>query len=93
MREALAFAQSDGCTLVVVTADYETGGMALVGGRPDASTLKVAWTSKGHTAVTVPFYAHGSGVLHFSRFRDNTELPVLMARLQRSKISPEDRRM
>lgn len=77
--------------LVGATADQETGGMALVGGAPDASTLEVAWTTKRHTAAAAPLSACGPGALHFTGFRDNTELPVLMARLQRSKISPEDK--
>lgn len=88
VREALEFAQSDGNTLVVATADHETGAMALVGGAPDASTLEVAWTTKGHTAATVPLYAYGPGALHFSGFHDNTELPVLMARLLKVENFP-----
>jgi len=88
VREALDFAQNNGSTLVVVTADHETGGLALVGGAPDASTLEAAWTTKGHTASTVPLYAYGPGALHFSGFHDNTELPVLMARLLKIENFP-----
>jgi len=81
VKEALDFAVKDGKTLVVVTADHETGGPALLGGNPDGSELQVAWTTKGHTGSTVPLYAYGPGAGYFSGFHDNTELPKIIARL------------
>ncbi len=88
IKEALDFAVKDGKTLVLVTADHETGGPALLGGKPDGSELQVAWTTKGHTGSTVPLYAYGPGACDFSGFHDNTDLPKIMARLLRIKNFP-----
>ena len=40
---ALAFAEKNAETLVVVTADHETGGMSIRGGKRDGSQLKIDW--------------------------------------------------
>jgi alkaline phosphatase len=52
-------------TLVVVTADHETGGLAL---GPDGNLrLGTApfWTTKGHTGIPVPVFACGPGARGF----------------------------
>ncbi len=54
VREAPGFTQSQVNTLVAVTVDHETGGMALVGGAPDPATIKVAWTIKGPEPIGPP---------------------------------------
>lgn len=54
-----------GDTLILVTADHETGGMRLGSGG-------VSWTTTGHTGVRVPLYALGSGEEIFSGDYDNT---------------------
>lgn len=75
LRVALNFARSNHDTLVVVTADHETGGIQLGTGQPSN-----AWfTSGDHTAVNVPLYAFG---LHAYLFDDkvlhNTDANKLM---------------
>ena len=69
----LDWAASDGNTLVVVTADHETGGFAVnYGSRPDS--MIYAFTSDYHTATMVPVFAHGPGDLAFSGIYENTEI-------------------
>lgn len=69
--EALRFAEADGHTLVVVTADHETGGMALEQSRsPDS--LDMTFTSAQHTASLVPVFAYGPGAEQFGGVYDNT---------------------
>ncbi len=72
--EALAFAADDGNTLVIVTADHETGGMALTGGSLSERRVEVIWPTTGHTAVMVPVFAYGPGAEKFSGIMQNTEL-------------------
>lgn len=55
---ALEFASANPETLVVVTADHETGGMALH--RRDGEWV-VAYTGPGHTGTLVPLFAAGPG--------------------------------
>ncbi|MCK5782208.1 MAG: alkaline phosphatase [Flavobacteriales bacterium] len=71
--EALKFAEKDGNTLVIVTADHETGGFAVKNGDNNGS-VKGEFTSKGHTATMVPVFAYGPGAEDFRGIYENTEL-------------------
>jgi len=72
--EAIAFAAADGNTLVIVTADHETGGLALTGGDLKERLVVAAWTTTGHTATMVPVFAYGAGAEKFGGIMENTEL-------------------
>jgi alkaline phosphatase len=71
----LDFARKNGRTLILATADHETGGMAVHGGsiqkRQVAST---AFTTTGHTADMVPLFADGPGSKRFNGIRDNARV-------------------
>ena len=69
---ALEFARRDGNTLVVVTADHETGGLALNG--RGKKRIQPRFTTKKHTAVMVPVFAYGPGAELFGGTYDNTEI-------------------
>jgi len=71
---ALDFAEKDGHTLVLVTADHETGGVNIVGGDIVSRTTKLYFSSYGHTAVMVPVYAYGPGSGKFAGIYDNTAI-------------------
>ncbi len=72
---ALEFAAKDGETLVVVTADHETGGMALTGGDMKTGMVKGAFSTGDHTAVMVPVFAYGPGAENFAGIQENTDIP------------------
>jgi alkaline phosphatase len=78
---ALAFAEKDGRTLIVVTSDHETGGLVINGGMMDGTKIAVAWASGGHNGATVPLFAFGPGAESLAGFRDNTDIPKAFARL------------
>ncbi|MDO5607272.1 MAG: alkaline phosphatase [Capnocytophaga sp.] len=61
-------------TLVIVTADHATGGLALHSGEPKGHTVTAGFSSKKHDGVWVPVYAFGSGAEAFSGMYENTEL-------------------
>ncbi len=70
---AREFADKNGETLIVVTADHETGGLSLTGG--DLKSRKVASNfiqSGNHTAVMVPIFSYGPGAARFSGIHENT---------------------
>jgi alkaline phosphatase len=69
--EALNFAEEDGETLVLVTADHETGGMSIVEGNRDGSEIKLRFNTGHHTAEMVPVFAKGPGAEQFSGINDN----------------------
>ena len=78
---ALAFAEKNAETLVVVTADHETGGMSIRSGKRDGSQLKIDWISTDHTGQMVPVFAAGSNAYLFTGVKDNTDIPKVFARL------------
>jgi alkaline phosphatase len=79
--KALEFAANDKETLIVVTADHETGGMGLTGGNMKTGMVKAAYTSKDHTATMVPVFAYGPGAEHFTGIIDNTDIPKTIMKL------------
>ena len=74
IAKALEFAAKDKHTLVVVTADHETGGLTLNGGSIETGEVEGAFTTGGHTAVTVPVFAFGAGATAFQGFYENTAI-------------------
>lgn len=73
LKAAVDFAEKDGNTLVVVTADHETGGFAIQNGST-MDSLVTAFTSDYHTATMIPVYAMGPGAINFTGIYDNTEI-------------------
>ncbi len=71
---ALDFAEKDGETLVIVTADHETGGLSLTGGdwRNGKVEGKFIWLN--HTANPVPVFAYGPGAELFRGIFPNVEV-------------------
>lgn len=70
----LDFAKNDGQTLVIITADHETGGVAITGGDLQTHKVKLNISTKDHTAVMVPVYAYGPGSEKFMGIYDNTDI-------------------
>jgi alkaline phosphatase len=74
VKVAYDFARKNRSTLIVVTADHETGGMTITGGDVEKKIVSGAFTTKGHTAVMVPVFAFGPGSAAFEGVHDNTEI-------------------
>ncbi|OFX15542.1 MAG: hypothetical protein A2Z18_07240 [Armatimonadetes bacterium RBG_16_58_9] len=77
IRAALDFARKDGHTLVLVTADHETGGLAVHNADADHPDFTAGWESAGHSANMVPVYAYGPGSEDFAGTYDNTEIATI----------------
>ncbi|HSP88939.1 MAG TPA: alkaline phosphatase, partial [Ignavibacteriaceae bacterium] len=71
LNTVLDFAEKDGETLVVVTADHETGGMSILHGNSDGCNLDLEFSTKEHTASMVGIFAKGPGEDEFSGVMDN----------------------
>lgn len=74
IERALEFAKTDGETLIIVTADHETGGYSINGGNLQEGTVEGKFTSDYHTATMVPIFAYGPGAASFAGIMDNTEI-------------------
>jgi alkaline phosphatase len=71
---ALDFAQKDGHTLVIITADHETGGVTIIGGDRKTRKVKLNFSTINHTAVMVPVFAYGPGAEDFTGIYENTDI-------------------
>lgn len=79
--KALEFAANDKETLIIVTADHETGGMALVGGNIKNGMVKGAFPTGDHTATMVPVFAYGPGAENFTGIMENTDIAKKIMKL------------
>lgn len=70
---ALEFASKNENTLVVVTADHETGGLALAGGEGYVE-IDYKFSTGGHTATLIPVFAFGKGSEKFNGIYQNNEI-------------------
>ncbi len=74
IRAMLAYAAARGDTLVLVTSDHDTAGMAATHGGFDDGMAEVGWLDDGHLATWVPLFAFGPGAGQFAGVLDNTEI-------------------
>ena len=81
IKRILDFAEQRGDTLVLVTADHDTGAMSIVKGRVGDGHAKIRWASDTHTGAWVPLFAFGPGARHFGGVLDNTEIALRSASL------------
>lgn len=77
--EVLKFAARDRETLVIVTADHETGGYSILDGSV-MGNLKTAFTTDYHTADLIPVFAFGPGARLFGGIYENTAIHAKMRR-------------
>ncbi len=70
---ALDFAAKDKETLVIVTADHETGGYSILK-ESEMGDLKTAFTTDYHTADLIPVFAYGPGARTFGGIYENTDI-------------------
>lgn len=78
VKAAVEFAAARGDTLVMVTADHETG--ALSARIENNGKLHIEYDSTSHTAIPVPFLAYGPGSKRFDRpLIDNTDVAKAVA--------------
>lgn len=59
-------------TLLVVTADHQTGGLSLLGGDKAGREVKGHFSTLRHSGVAVPVYAAGAGASAFVGVQENT---------------------
>ncbi|WP_320168208.1 alkaline phosphatase [Mangrovibacterium marinum] len=71
---ALEFAARDRETLIVVTADHETGGMAITGGNMQTGMVHGSFIWGGHSGVMVPVFAFGPAADQFTGIMKNEDI-------------------
>lgn len=79
--QVMKWAEADGETLVIVTADHETGGLTLVGGSEKEGRAVGHFSTGGHSGTIVPIYLYGPASDYFTGIYHNTEIYHKMMRL------------
>ena len=78
---ALNFAKKNGETLVIVTADHETGGFTLSSDGNNYNKIKPTFSTTGHSGTMVPVFAEGPGSYLFNGIYNSTEIYFKMMEL------------
>jgi alkaline phosphatase len=81
IKTGLDFALKDEHTLVVVTADHETGGMNITDGKIEEKELEIKWMTGSHTGGPVPIFSFGPQAYSFTGLIDNTDVAKIFAEL------------
>ena len=84
--EAIKFIDSNSETLLIITADHETGGLSLIGGDISKGNVMGNFGTSDHTSVMVPVFSYGPGSDLFRGVFPNTAIHDKIAELLGLKI-------
>jgi len=74
VQVALDYAKTHDNTLVVVTADHETGGLTMIDRQGKYTNVEFDYSTGSHTCLPVMVYAYGPGAEQFTGWMQNNEL-------------------
>lgn len=74
--QAMEFVDNNTETLLIVTADHETGGLSLIDGSIEKGYVHGSFSTNDHTAVPVPVFAYGPEADKFMGVYQNTEIYI-----------------
>ena len=72
--QAMEFVDKNPETLLIVTADHETGGLSLIDGNIAKGAVQGSFSTNDHTAILVPVFAYGAGAQRFMGVYQNTAI-------------------
>ena len=74
VEEAIRFAEKDRHTLVIISADHETGAVTLTKCTPSDGHVQGVFASRGHSPMMVPLFAYGPHSREFSGVQENSDV-------------------
>lgn len=86
LRLLIEYVNQNPGTLLVVTADHETGGTSVsynshkVG---EKEPLRLSFSTKGHSGMVVPIFAYGTGAESFAGVMKNIDIPKKIEKLMK----------
>ena len=72
IKYAVEFINTRDDTLLIVTADHETGGLQIL--KEDNDLVHIQWGTGSHTGIPVGVFSYGPGAELFTGTMDNTEI-------------------
>lgn len=88
VRSAVEFARARGDTLVMVTADHETGGLTSAITNTPPGKLVINYSTTKHTGTPVRLFAYGPGSQLFKDTVDNTDIAKNICRFWQLTLPP-----
>ena len=84
LKALVAYVNQHPNTLLVVTADHETGGTSVSYksypvNQPEG--MQLSFSTKGHSGTVVPIFAYGAGAENFAGIFQNKEIPGIIEEL------------
>ena len=74
LRVVMDWSRGRDDTLIIVTADHETGGLQVLENNGAGKFPTVSWSTTGHTDTKVPIYGWGQNAVRIGGVMDNTDL-------------------
>ena len=75
VEKVVKWAEDHPNTIIIVTADHETGGLSVLQNNEAGNLPDVKWSTKGHTAISVPVYLWGGNSQNLKlQIKDNTDI-------------------
>ncbi|WP_232622878.1 alkaline phosphatase [Pareuzebyella sediminis] len=74
VSKVIEFADKNPQTLVIITADHETGGLTIPQGNLENNTIEGDFTTHDHTGTMVPIFAYGPQSNTFQGVYENNEV-------------------
>ncbi len=81
VAEALKFADRNGETLVIVTADHETGGLTPIDGDNKTGRVTACYVTNDHTPIMIPVLIYGPQAQQFIGKYYNYDIPRKIKKL------------
>ena len=92
LQTLIAYVNEHPNTLLVVTADHETGGTGVAYKSHEVNHpegLHLNFSTKGHTGTVVPVFAYGAGAEKFRGIFQNRDLPgIIEGLMKQNSINP-----
>lgn len=81
IEAAIRFAEKDGHTLVLISADHETGAVSMRNANSAKGSVEVSYATSSHSPITVPLFIYGPHASDFTCVQENSDIALKIVSL------------